>query len=197
MIIGITGSFGSGKTTVAKVFKSLGAEVIDADRIAHRIIKPGSKIYKKIVNTFSKDILKNNNGIDRYKLAHIVFNNKNLLGRLNKIMHPEIIRIMENQLRSAKSRLIVLDAPLLVEAGLKEWVDKLVVVKINKRVQLERLLDKTSLSKTAILKRIKCQLPLEEKVRIADFVIDNSGAIGETKKQVKQVFKVILSSLSP
>lgn len=187
--MGITGGFGSGKTTVAKIFKSFGTQLIDADRIASRIIKPGSKIYKRTVNAFGKDILKDNKAIDRYKLAHIVFNNKNLLKRLNKIMHPEIIRIIKEQIKTSRAKLIILDAPLLIEVGLENLVDKLIVVKIKRNEQIKRIQGKTSLSKTDILKRIRHQIPLSDKVRLADFVIDNNGTIDNTEKQVIRIWK--------
>jgi len=189
ILVGITGGFGSGKTTVAKIFKSFGTQLIDADRIASRIIKPGSKIYKRTVNAFGKDILKDNKAIDRYKLAHIVFNNKNLLKRLNKIMHPEIIRIIKEQIKTSRAKLIILDAPLLIEVGLENLVDKLIVVKIKRNEQIKRIQGKTSLSKTDILKRIRHQIPLSDKVRLADFVIDNNGTIDNTEKQVIRIWK--------
>jgi len=187
MIIGITGSFGSGKTTVARMFKSFGVEVIDVDKIAHRIIKPRSKIYKKIISAFGKDILKNNKTIARHKLAQIVFNNKNLLKKINRIMHPEIIRMIKNRIKTSRSKLIILDTPLLIEAGLKDRVHKLIVVKVDRRHQIQRLLNKTSLTRAEILGRIKAQIPLRDKVRLADFVIDNSGTIDDTKRQVKKI----------
>jgi len=187
MIIGITGSFGSGKTTVAGMFKSFGVEVIDVDKIAHRIIKPRSKIYKKIISAFGKDILKNNKTIDRHKLAQIVFNNKNLLKKINRIMHPEIIGMIKNRIKTSRSKLIILDTPLLIEAGLKDRVDKLIVVKVDRRHQIQRLLNKTSLTRAEILRRIKAQISLRDKVRLADFVIDNSGTIDDTERQVKKI----------
>lgn len=189
LILGLTGTFGSGKSTVARIFKSLGAKVIDADKIAHRAILPQSQTYKKIIYAFGGCILKKNNQIDRLKLAHLVFANKKLLMKLNAITHPQIIRIIKDEIRHTKSRFIVLDAPLLIEAGLHKLVDKLVVVKINKFKQMARLLKKTSLTKTGILRRIKAQLPLKYKAAIADFVIDNSGKITETRKQVKTVWR--------
>lgn len=187
IILGVTGSFGSGKTTVARNFKSFGAKIIDADRIAHRIIKPGSKIYRRIINTFGKDILKKNRAIDRDKLAKVVFNNKNLLNKLNKIVHPEVIRTIKREIKASSKKVIILDAPLLIEAGLRRLVNKLIVVKITREKQIERVLHKISLSKKDILKRIRHQVPLKDKVRIADFVIDNSGTIKNTKKQVNKI----------
>jgi len=195
LILGITGSFGSGKTTVAGYFKSLGACVFDADMIAHRIIKPGSNIYKKIVDVFGCNILKKNKDIDRDRLAKIVFDNKYLLNRLNRIMHPEIIKIMKERIKNSHKNIIVLDAPLLVEAGLRRLADKLIVVKITRQKQIERILKyKRSLRKADILKRIGHQMPLSYKVRIADFVIDNSKTLEETKKQVGKIRRLLWKS---
>lgn len=187
IILGITGGFGSGKSTVAKMFKAKDTEIIDADRIAHQLIRPVSWTYKKIVDIFGQNILKKNKTIDRYKLAGIVFNNKKALKQLNKIIHPPIIRIIKNKIRKARSKLIVLDAPLLIEAGLANLVDKLIVVKASRKKQIERIFRKTHLKKIDILKRIRCQIPLEKKVRWADFVIDNSKILKETQKQIQQI----------
>jgi dephospho-CoA kinase len=191
IILGVTGSLGSGKTTVAKMLGCGGAKIIDADRIAHRVIRAGTKIYRKIVGTFGNDILEHNKSIDRDKLAKMVFSNKNILKLLNRITHPEIIRIIKREIERAPEKVIVLDAPLLIEAGLEKIVDKLIVVKIRKRQQLKRIQEKTSINKTEILKRIKYQFPLSHKVRLADFVIDNSGTMKKTKKQVEQIRRLL------
>ncbi|MBI5144767.1 MAG: dephospho-CoA kinase [Candidatus Omnitrophica bacterium] len=190
IVLGITGSFGSGKTTVAKIFSSFGAKVIDADRIVHKLIRPKSKIYQKIVASFGKDILEERNGINRKVLARIVFNHKRLLKKLNRIIHPEVIRILKDEIRKSTAKIIVLDAPLLIEAGLVGLVDKLIVVKINRKTQINRLARK-GFSKQDVLRRIKAQLPLADKVRWADFVIDNSGRLKETKKEVEKILKEV------
>lgn len=196
IILGLTGSFGSGKTTVAKIFRTSGAEVIDADRIAHRLMRPDTAAYKRLINTFGKSILKKNKGIDRNKLGEIVFDDKNLLVRLNRIVHPAVIRIIKNRIATSSKRVIVLDAPLLIEAGLRGLVDKLIVVKIDRKEQTERILRKykkagakTALTRKDIVKRINAQMSLSDKVRMADFVIDNSGTIEKTKKQVGQIIR--------
>lgn len=190
-VLGITGSFGSGKTTVARIFKSKGAQAIDADSIAHRLLKPKSPIYKEIIGAFGKVILKKNKTIDRHRLGDIVFGNKNLLKKLNRITHSEIIRVIKDKIKTSRAELIVLDAPLLIEAGLRKPIAKLIVVKVTRKKQLERIIKKTSLSKSDILRRIRHQIPLSDKVRIADFVIDNSGSIKNTQKQVEQILKEV------
>jgi len=184
IIIGVTGSFGSGKTTVAKMLSLGRARLVDADRISHKVLQPRTPAYKKIVRIFGRDILKLDQSIDRRKLASIVFSDKKLLKKLNALVHPAAITRIKQEIRDAREGIIILDAPLLVEAGLKNIVDKLVVVKITRPEQLRRLIKKTQLSRKEILKRIHAQMSLSDKLRMADFVIDNSGTLGKTKKQV-------------
>lgn len=189
MIIGLTGSFGSGKTTVAKIFKSFGARIIDADRIAHSLFKPGTKNYKSVVRAFGCGILRKNKTINRNKLGEIVFSDVSLLRLLNKIVHPDIIRIIKNEIKKHSQGIVVLDAPLLIEAGFSKSVDRLIVVKLDKKRQIARLLDNTPLKKQEIVKRINAQMPLQEKVRLADFVIDNNNGVNDTRKQVIAIWK--------
>lgn len=191
IVLGITGSYGTGKTTVAKIFRSFGAKVIDADKIAHSLIKPATTAYNKIIAIFGSRILKKDKRIDRAKLSKIVFNNPKLLERLNKIVHPAVIRIIKNELSRASRKVVVLDVPLFFEAGLGGLVDKIIVVKLSRQKQLKRLLKKTSLSRQDILKRINAQMPLSDKIRVADFIIDNSGTIEKTRRQVEKVRRIL------
>lgn len=192
IIIGVTGSFGSGKTTVSSMLKSAGAYMIDADKIAHGVTRPASKIYRKIIKLFGWGVLNQNKVIERRRLGRIVFNDQKKLARLNALVHPEVIKQIKKKIKSAKHKIIVLDVPLLVESGLKNMVDKLVVVKASRNKQIERIKRKTPLTKDEILKRIRAQVPLSDKVRLADFVIDNSGTIKETKKQIERMWNDIL-----
>jgi len=193
IIIGLTGSFGSGKTTVSKMLRSFGAQIIDADSIARITLNPNTKIYTRIIKRFGTGILKKNKTIDRVKLGELVFNNKNLLNRLNKIVHPEVIRIIKNKIKNSSSCVIVLDAPLLIEAGLTRMVDKLIVVKTEQKKQIRRIQAKFHLGKSDILKRVKAQIPLSDKVRFADFVIDNSATLQETRVQVLDIWKKLVT----
>jgi dephospho-CoA kinase len=191
LILGITGGFGTGKTTVARMFKAFGAQIIDADKLAQKNILPGRPAYRKVIDTFGKAILKKDKSIDRKILAKIVFNNSVLLKRLNSIIHPAVIKMIKNKISLSKAKVIVLDVPLLVEAGLNKFVDRLIVVKTTRSRQLERIQDRTSLNRVDILKRIRSQAPLSKKVRLADLVIDNNGSLERTRMQVKKIWNKI------
>lgn len=191
-VIGLTGSFGTGKTFVASVFKSLGARVIDADLIAHRVIRKNSRAYKKIVRAFGKDILTPGTGIDRKKLGKSVFEKKSYLKRLNEIVHPEVIKLIKKKIKEAGEKdIVVVDAPLLLEAKAGDLVDKIVVVKASERNQLNRCAEKFRMNKRDILKRIRGQIPIEKKIKIADFVIDNNGTKSETRAEVKKIWRKV------
>ncbi len=187
IILGLTGSFGSGKTTVARILRSYGALILDADKIAHQCIGRGGSAYKKILSVFGDRILGKDKRIDRRRLAAIVFSDKGLLKKLNKIIHPQVTGIIKENIKRSKKRVIVIDAPLLIESGLHRIADKLIVVKINRAEQLKRIQKKFSLSKSHILKRIKAQIPLPCKVRMADFVIDNNATIRRTKEELDKI----------
>lgn len=197
LVIGLTGGIVSGKTTVAKIFKELGAKVIDVDLIAREIVQPPKKTWKKIVENFSEEILKENQEIDRKKLGRVVFSNQAKLNLLNKITHPIIIEVIKKQLSQIRQRakqynkdvICIVDAPLLFEARLTEMMDKTIVVYISEKEQIIRLLKRNGISANEALKRIKAQMPLKEKIFLADYVIDNSKSPEDTKKEVFQLWK--------
>ncbi len=192
IVLGVTGSFGSGKSTVSGFLRAFGAEVIDADKLARECVLPGKPAYKKIAKVFGKGILVKNKGIDRGKLAAVVFNNKKLLKELNAIIHPEVIRRIKERIRGSSAKAVVLDVPLLIESGLEKLTDKIIVVRISRAAQIKRLRAKTGLPPEDILKRIRSQISQEAKLRFADFIIDNSGTTGETKKQAAGVWRSIV-----
>jgi len=189
IILGVTGGFGTGKSTVSGLLKSFGAKVIDADQIARRLLDPGTREYKRVVALFGREILKKDKRIDRAKLGGIVFSDRRLLKRLNDIIHPSVISRIIKEIKASRRTIVVLDAPLLIEAGLKKIVDKLIVVLANRANQISRIQRSTFLKKPEILKRINAQMPLSAKVSLADFVIDNNGAIRDTRKQVKDILR--------
>jgi dephospho-CoA kinase len=183
LIIGLTGSFGTGKSTVARMLRSFGARVIDADRISHNLIKSQKQVYRDIIRLFGKGIAGKSGVINRSKLGEKVFENKSHLARFNRIMHPAIISLIKLEIKKAKENVVVLDAPLLFETHLEDAVDKVVVVKASLDNQIRRVQKKRAFSKADIILRINSQIPLKEKLRLADFIIDNNGTVANTRKQ--------------
>ena len=189
MIIGITGSFGSGKTTIAKMFGRLGAYAIDADKVYHSLIRPGKSCYKKIIRYFGSDILGGNGHVDRKKLGKIVFKDKSKLVLLNSITHPEIIKEIRKIIKTKKEKIVIVEAPLLIESGFYKKTDKVILVLNKKEEQVKRARKSRGLSERAILERIRTQMPFKKKLAFADFVIDNSGSKTDTLIQVREIWK--------
>jgi len=192
MILGITGSFGSGKTTIASIFKKYGFEAINADELYHDIYEKDEKLKNKIIEEFGT--------LDRSKIKKIVFSDYKRLKKLNEITHPVIIREIKNKIKEIKKNNknfnIVLDVPLLIEAKMQRMVDKIIVVKCNKKIQFERLLKKGKYTRKEIENIINSQMPIEEKIKYADFVVDNNKTIKEAEKQVNSIINA-LEQLSP
>jgi len=193
VVLGITGGFGTGKTTVASMFAKLGALVLDADKMAHGVIMPGRPGYRKVISLFGADILSRNKRIDRKLLGKIVFSDPGKLKALNSVIHPEVISMMKDVIEGegSRGRVIVLDVPLLVESGLADRVDRVIVVSAKRKKQIARCLKKWKLSKADIAKRIRSQMPLSVKRRSADFIIDNNGSLQKTRKAVENIWREI------
>ena len=190
-VIGITGSFGSGKSTVARMFKRRGVDIIDADKIAHSLLKPGQEVYRRLVGVFGAGILTRDRRIDNRRLAGIVFKDTKALKKLNRITHPVIIRSIKDRIRKSTCLVFILDAPLLIEAGLAHTAGIIIVVKATRANQMRRVRSRDSLSDREILQRIRHQIPLNRKIRLADFVIDNNGTMHETKEQVEHIRRLL------
>ena len=190
-VLGVTGNIGCGKSTVARLFKTKDCLLIDADKLAHESIVYGSEVYKKIKNYFGKGILKKNKCIDRVKLAQVVFANKLTLAKLNSIVHPVVIAEIKRRIKDSEKRVIILDAALIVEAGLGRMIDKLVVVRAKREQQILRSQKSLGLSRGQVTRRIKSQISQNTKSGFADFIIDNSGTINETRKQVSEIRRAL------
>lgn len=198
LIIGLTGGIVSGKSTVARMFKDLGAKIVDADKLGHKVILPQGAAWKRIIKIFGKDILQKDQTINRKKLGKIVFANQNLLKKLNKITHPEIIKLIKKEINLVKDnskeekKILIIEAALIYETKIDRLMDKIIVVYLDEEEQLKRLIKRNNLSEKEALQKIKSQIPLKEKIEIADYVIDNSNSLDKTKEQVETIWQEIV-----
>jgi len=192
--VGLTGGIGCGKSHILKEFHKLGVYTIDADEIAHAVILPDRSAYGQILDTFGPEILALDRTIDRKKLGERVFSDEKARERLNQIVHPLVLeeearRIAEFEEREEpKSPIIMVDAALMVETGSYRQYDFVVVVYCPHQVQLQRVIARDRLSEEEALQRIQSQMPLLEKIKYADYIIESSGRLSETNEQVKHIF---------
>jgi dephospho-CoA kinase len=189
MVIGLTGSFGTGKSSVAAHFRKLGAKVLDADSIARETLESGTPEYRRVVRVFGPGILNSSRSINRKKLARMVFGDRKLVARLNGIVHPAVIRRIRSEIRKVKRGVLVVDAPLIFEAGISALFDHIVVVKASRHKQISRCIKKSGMDKEEVCDRIACQTPLRQKLKMADYIIDNDGTRVATKKQVVEIWQ--------
>lgn len=190
LIIGLTGGIASGKSMVSKMMKDLGITIIDADIEARLAVEQGEEAYKQIIQHFGKSILLNDGSINRPKLGEIIFNNEEERLALNNIVHPAVRKRMNEKKANAISKgetIIVMDIPLLFESNLTYMVDKILLVYVDEAIQLQRLMMRNNYSQEEAIVRIKSQMPLIEKKKKADTVIDNNGTIQETQRQLNQI----------
>jgi len=193
-VIGLTGGISSGKSTVSTFLSELGAVVLDADKIGHEALQPYTEAWQKVVDTFGDGILGDGNEVDRQKLGEIVFGDTEAMAKLNQIMHPRMYRVAEERIKELKkqgSEVIVLEAPLLVEAGWLPLVDKVWVTVASEETVVNRLCQRNGFSKAQALTRIRSQLPAEEKKRYADVVLDTDCMLSEVKAKVKELWEVL------
>ena len=188
MVIGLTGPIASGKNTVAGILGRHGAAVIDADSVGHQAILPQSKAWHGIIKAFGSKVLNRGGAINRKKLAHIVFSNKDALKKLNKITHPEIRIMIRDQIRSAKmegKKIIIINAAILKEMRLLPLVDKVIVVLARKNLRVNRLV-RSGMSRSDAIARIGSQISDPEYRKMADIVIENDENIAKLKEKVKR-----------
>ena len=189
MIIGVTGSIGSGKSTISKIFGKNGFKVISADEISHSITKKNQIGYKKIIQNFGTKILDKNKGIDRKKLGDIVFGSKSELKKINSILHPIIDSEIKSRITKSKNKDIVLDIPLLLETDAKNLVDKVVVVNSSRKNILKRIGKKFTEKKIESI--LNNQMPFSEKKKFADFIVVNDADEKNLEPQIKKIIKKI------
>ncbi len=193
-IIGLTGGIASGKSTIASFFKDEGIPVIETDQIAKTILQPGSDAFSAVVKHFGEEILLSEGIINRKALGERIFKDEHERDILNQIIHPEVRIITQSKadvLKKEGHAIIVIDVPLLFEAGFDQDVDQTLVVSVPKDIQIERLMARDGIEKAYALKKTNAQMPLKEKRKRADFVIDNRGSILDTKNQFNEVLKAL------
>jgi dephospho-CoA kinase len=197
LTIGLTGGIATGKSTVSREFGKLGAVIIDADQIARTLIWPHKPLWRKIIDYFGKEIQREDLTIDRFKLAQRVFADEGEREALNKIMHPEIKREIDRRRREIRREdpvaVVLVDAALLIETGTFREMDKIIVVSASKRNQIRRLVDRDGISMEDAKRRIRAQMPLREKLRYADYVIDANRSPQEIRKQVRKIHDELMA----
>lgn len=187
VIIGLTGGIASGKSSVSRILADLGAVIIDADHTARQVVRPGEPAWHEIRRVFGAGVLKPDGQLDRAGLGAIVFADPKARRKLNDIVHPRVIGQIEKEIsreRDRGSRVVIVDAPLLLETGMEGMVDQVWVVAVTEETQIQRLMARDGLNREEACQRIKSQMPLAEKLQKADRIIDNNGSPAETREQV-------------
>jgi dephospho-CoA kinase len=193
IIAGLTGGIASGKSTVSAILAEAGARIIDADKIAREVVEPGTPAYHDIVAFFGRTILLADGTIDRKGLGDIIFNNPEKKNHLDAIVHPRVYQRTEETIASISAEtpdaVVILDIPLLLETGMRRNLAEVIVVYATEDLQLQRLMARDQIDADAALARIRSQMPIEEKRRLATIVIDNSGSMAHTRTQSLDVFE--------
>jgi dephospho-CoA kinase len=190
-VLGLTGGIATGKSTASKIFKKLGAYIIDADKISHEVSK-SKEIINEVKKKFGTEVIINNK-IDREKLGKIIFNDPQKRMELNNIMHPVIIReILKKIDENREKKLIILDIPLLYEAKLENLCDKVLVVWVKKEVQIERIIKRDNKPRELALKIIESQMDISKKIKMADYNIENNESISELENKITVLYEKLI-----
>ena len=195
--VGLTGGLASGKSFVGHALRDLGCYLIEADELGHQVLLPGAEAYSAVIATFGSEIVDQDGFIDRHKLADIVFGEPELLAKLNSLVHPPVFQRQEKAIAEIAHRdpaaIVVVEAAILVETGSYKRFDRLIVVVCRPEQQLERAMKRGAYTEEEVRARLSRQLPLEEKVRVADYVIDTSGPKEHTLEQVRALHSSLRS----
>jgi dephospho-CoA kinase len=193
LLVGVTGGIASGKTTVSNMLEELGAPVIDFDVLARQVVEPGKHAWQQIVDYFGRQVLQEDETLDRKKLSDIVFNDLEKKKKLESFIHPQINVEFVKQLNEIVSKdpnaIVQVVIPLLIELNLQYLFHKLVVVHASQEVLVERLAKRDEITEHESANMLQSQLPIEEKIGYADFLIKNNGSIEETKRQVGELWE--------
>jgi dephospho-CoA kinase len=192
LTIALTGGIGSGKTSIASIFKSLGVPIIDSDTISKEIILPGKPCFKDIVNEFGEEILTNKGTIDRYKLRDIIFNNDKARIKLENIIHPVVFKNIDTEISLINYPYCLVIIPLLIETKSVKYFDKVLLVDTLENIQFERVTKRDSISPTLLRKIIKTQVTRSERLKYADDIIENNNEIGNLNEYINTLHKKYL-----
>lgn len=198
ILVGLTGGIATGKSTVAGMFKRCGAVIIDADALAREVVQPGKPAWREIVKTFGKTVLNPDRTLNRPALGAKVFGHTAQLRQLERMIHPRVAREQQRLTRLAAlndpNAVVIYDVPLLFEAGIDARVDTTIVVTADRKTQIARLKLRNGLSRAEALRRIKSQMPLTNKCRRADYVLDGTLSLPQLKNQVRSLYRSIRTS---
>ncbi len=199
--VGLTGGIAAGKSVVGAMFAALGAHVIQADEISHQLMQPGEAVYREVVAHFGAEILDPDGSVNRARLAELAFGSKpSRVQELNQIVHPAVIRREEEWMDEVRRHdphaVAVVEAALILEAGMARGLDRLVVVTCRPEQRIERWARRLKVddetARREVIRRMAAQLPDEEKIKAADYVVDNSGSLDETRRQVEEIYSKLL-----
>jgi dephospho-CoA kinase len=198
LVVGLTGGVASGKTTVSRILQQEGAYLIDADLIARELVQPQTPAWSELIRIFGREILEKDESINRKALADRVFSCPQKRGQLEKILHPQISREIDRRIEAIRKKdpeaVVVVDAALLVETGAHRRMDKLIVVTATEAQQVERLGRRTGAAPQEARGILSAQMPLAEKLNVADFIIRNEGTLEETIRRAKEIFQELKTS---
>lgn len=195
-LVGLTGGIATGKSTVASLLRGLGARIVDADELAREIVQPGQEAWQEIVAAFGSEFLSEDRTLDREKLRKLVFQDSAARKKLESITHPRIRKLAEarfRELAAEGAEIVIYEAPLLFENQVHLWLRPVVLVTCSAAIQKKRLQDRDRLSEEEIRQHLEAQMSLDEKRKLADFVIENNGDLEELQQQVREVWEKILA----
>lgn len=197
ILVGLTGGLATGKSSVARLFQDNGAYVIDADELARQVVQPGKPAWRDILRTFGKQVVNPDRTLNRAALAKVIFRNEAKRRRLNAIVHPRVARAQARLTAAIAKKdpnaIVLYDVPLLFEAGVDKRVDRIIVVTADRPTQIKRLITRNGFTRAEALRRLRAQMPLREKIALADDVIDGTLSFAQTKGEVER----IVSELKP
>jgi dephospho-CoA kinase len=192
LLVGLTGNIATGKSTVARMLAEMGADYIDADKVAHRVMRPDQAAYDAIVEAFGQEVVSQDGTIDRGRLGALVFADREAMARLEAVVHPATVAAIDERIAESSADVVVVEAIKLFEAGLADRCDSVWVTVCRRDQQIRRLVEGRDLSRGEARQRVDAQRPQQDRAELADVVIDNSGSLTETREQVVEAWNELV-----